>query len=317
MIKSITRVAGVDVGKEKLSVCLLPDGECFEVANDPAGISQLVARCLEAGIERAVMEATSIYHKACSQALAKAGLDVAVLQPLQVRAFAALNLQWAKTDAIDAKLLAKLGLILDTVAPLPAPRMEGLAEQLTYLEQLDRLAAWLKTTRERFADKAILKDIDGNIKRCGRQQKSMLGKLVKQIQAHKDLARRMELLISIPAVAERTAVTLIVRMPELGSITREQAASLAGLAPMNHDTAGRKGERHIRGGRAKVRKSLFMAAFAGAMQWNPLLKRYYQKRRANGLDHTPAVVACARKLLEIANAVLARGTPWVEREVMP
>jgi transposase len=317
MSKSITHVAGVDVGKEKLSVCLLPDGERFEVSNDQAGISQLVKRCREAGIQRAVMEATSIYHKACSQALSKAGIEVAVLQPRQVKAFAMLNLQWAKTDEIDAELLAKLGLILDAVAPLPTAKIEGLAEQLTYLEQLDELAAWLKTTRERFRSKAILKELDGNIKRCGKQQKAMLGKLVKEIEADKDLASRMALLLSIPAIAKRTAVSLIVRMPELGSITREQAASLAGLAPMNDDTAGRKGERHIRGGRAKVRKALYMAAFAGAMQWNPILKRYFQKRRAKGLDHTPAVVACARKLLEIANAVLKRGTPWEEREVMP
>jgi transposase len=112
--------------------------------------------------------------------------------------------------------------------------------------------------------------------------------------------------------------TLIVRMPELGTITREEASSLAGLAPLNKDSGKQEGERHIHGGRKRVRKAIFMAALASAMKWNPQLVDFYAKRKAKGMSHKPAIVACARKLLTMANAVLKRGTPWQKtREVMP
>lgn len=317
MTKSITHVAGVDISKHTLSVCLLPDGECLELANDAHGHKQLAARCQAAGIERAVMESTSVYHKACSQSLAKAGLEVAVIQPLQSNAFAALNLQHAKTDKLDAALLARLGCILENITPLPSLQIEALAERLTYLEQIEERIAQIRTTRERFRDKAILKAIAADIRRLGKQRASLLTQLLKAIRADDAMARRLSLLVSIPGLGERTAVTLIVRMPELGAIDREEAASLAGLAPNTRDSGQKQGEAHIHGGRVRVRKSLFMAAFAGAMHWHEGLKRFYAKRRAKGLAHTPAIVACARKLLTMANAVLKRGTPWINNEVMP
>jgi transposase len=318
MTKSITHVAGVDISKEKLSVCLLPEGEVFELANDAQGHGVLIERCRAARTQRVVVESTSIYHKACSQALGKAGFEVAVLQPLQAKAFAALKLKRAKTDRIDAELLAGLGLILDAVAALPSLELEALAETLTYLEQLDELTAWTKTTRERFQDKVILKTIDADIKRLARQRAALVAKLLKAIRKDEAMARRLELLVSIPGLGERTAITLIVRMPELGTITREEASSLAGLAPLNKDSGKQEGERHIHGGRKRVRKAIFMAALASAMKWNPQLVDFYAKRKAKGMSHKPAIVACARKLLTMANAVLKRGTPWQKtREVMP
>jgi transposase len=126
-----------------------------------------------------------------------------------------------------------------------------------------------------------------------------------------DLAQRLVLVESIPGIGPRTATTLVLRMPELGQVTREQAAALAGLAPFDDDTGQHSGERHIAGGRAPVRKALFAASLAAAFHWNPTLIAFYRRLRDKGKAHTEVLIACARKLLVYANTVLTRGTPWV------
>jgi transposase len=155
----LRRVAGIDIGKDTVSVCLLPDGEYLDVTNDAKGITALVKRCKAALIERVAMESTSIYHKACARALSDAGIEVAVLQPVQVKAFARFKLQRAKTDEIDAVILASVALALDEVVPLHSAQIDALAEHMTFLEQLDESIAWNKTRRERFTNAALLKSL--------------------------------------------------------------------------------------------------------------------------------------------------------------
>lgn len=310
-------VAGIDTGKAELHVHLLPSDETFVVKNTAEGVAALVARCRKAGVARAVIEATSIYHRAAARALADAGIETAVVQPRQSRAFAQAVLQWAKSDAIDAWVLARFAQVIDAARPLAPRQIEAFSEALAFIEHLEARTAWLKTSRERFADRRLLKSIDADIKRLERSRKAHLRTLEASLRKDGGLAQRLDLLLSIPCIAERTALGLLIRMPELGSITREQAASLVGLAPVVRDSGNAKGERHIYGGRARVRKTLFMAAFTGAMQWNRELKACYRRLLARGKHHTEAVVACARKLLIFANTVLARKTPWIKTEVMP
>ena len=136
--------------------------------------------------------------------------------------------------------------------------------------------------------------------------------IAKHLRGHADLAGRLELVLSIPGIGERTALALIIRMPELGQISREEAAALAGLAPFDDDSGKYKGQRHIAGGRGRLRRSMFAAALPAAFRWNKALIALYARLRASGKTHKVALIACARKLLIYANTVVQRGTPWTE-----
>ena len=141
-------------------------------------------------------------------------------------------------------------------------------------------------------------------------------RLAEVLRAHADLARRLALVMSVPGIGERTALTLIIRMPELGRVSREEAAALAGLAPFDDNSGQHRGQRHIAGGRGRVRRALF-AALPAAFHWNPALIALYDRLKAKGKAHKAALTACARKLLIYANAVVQRGTPWREQTATP
>lgn len=311
-------VAGIDTGKAKLHVCLLPAGERFAVDNGPSGIAALVERCRAAGVVRAGIEATSIYHRAAAKALREAGIETAELQPRQARGFAVALLKRAKNDTIDAFVIARLVAALNGPwKQPPEASLEALAEALTFIDMLDDRLVVLKTQRERFSSPRFLSSLDKQIKALARQQHAELRCLIARVRRNQPMSDKLDLLLSIPTLGERTAVGLLVRMPELGSMTREQAAALLGVAPFDDASAKRDGQRHIAGGRARLRKTVYMAAFAGSQRWNPELKRFYERLRAKGKAHTAAVIACARKLIILANAVLMRQTPWQDRRGTP
>ena len=146
-----------------------------------------------------------------------------------------------------------------------------------------------------------------------RQAPPQIRDIAKRLRAHSDLARRLDLVLSIPGIGERTALALIIRMPELGCISREEAAALAGLAPFDDDSGKHRGQRHIAGGRGRLRRSLFAAALPAAFRWNKALVALYARLNARGKAHNAALIACARKLLIYANTVVQRGTPWTEK----
>lgn len=318
MVDRSMKVAGIDTGKSELCVCLLlPEEVRFSVRNDARGIAALVARCREAGVERAALEATSIYHRKAMLALAQAGIEAAEVQPRQVRRFAEALLKWAKTDAIDALVIARFAQVIDTPRQGFSEAMQDLAEHLTYIEQIEERRAWLKTTLERFTSAPFRRQIETDIKALDKRCRAALRKLEARLRAEASLAARLDLLLTIPGIAERTALGFLIRMPELGSLSREQAAKLAGLAPLNDDSASHQGERHIFGGRDRFRRTAFNAAFSACVHWNKDLNTFYRHLLANGKPHTKAVTACARKLVILANTILARGTPWKDREVMP
>ena len=152
-----------------------------------------------------------------------------------------------------------------------------------------------------------------DMERLKTRRNKMIARLLFALRTHEDLARRLELVGSIDGIGPRTALAFIIRMPELGRMSREQAAALAGLAPFVHDSGDRKGERHIAGGRDRLRKSVYAAALPAAFRWNAQLKALYKRLTRAGKPHKLALVACARKLVIFANTVLARGTEWSPR----
>ncbi|MFZ5675510.1 MAG: IS110 family transposase [Pseudomonadota bacterium] len=311
-------VAGIDTGKAKLHVCLLPAGERFSVNNNQAGIARLAACCIAAGVMRAGIEATSIYHRAALKALREAGIETAELQPRQARGLAVALLKRAKNDTIDASVIARLVEVLNGPWKQPPPaHLEALAEALTYIDMLDDRIVVLKTQCERFTSRRLLDRFGKEIKAREKRQRNELRRLMARLRIDQAMSDNLDLLLSIPCLGERTAIAISVRMPELGSMTREQAASLLGVAPFDDQSAERDGRRHIAGGRARLRKTVFMAAFSGSQRWNGDLKRFYEHLRAKGKPHNAAVVACARKLIILANAVLKRKTPWQDRRGTP
>ncbi len=188
--------------------------------------------------------------------------------------------------------------------------MAPLAQRLTMIEQLTEDVAQLKTRREACRDTRIRAFWKQEIDRLKRLLQGELKQLVAAIREHRDLADRLDLIASVDGVGLRTAVAILVRMPEIGRVSREQAAAIAGLAPYDDDSGKRRGLRHIKGGRQRLRQSLYAATLPAAFYWNTQLKALYKRLIAAGKTHKLVLVACARKLLIFVNTVVARGTPW-------
>lgn len=303
--------AGIDIGKTWLDVALANAPEHWRLANDADGHAALIARLLERRIARVGLEASGGYERAVTAALRAAGFEVILFQPRQVRAYAVYRLGRAKNDVIDARLIAACTAAYDKpVRPAPDARLTALAEPMRLVEQIEDDIVRLKTRREAYRDERIRAQLGEEIKRLKAARKSEMRQIKAALCMHPDLARRLALVVSVPGLGERTALTLLVRMPELGAISREEAASLAGLAPFDEDSGNHRGPRHITGGREPVRTALFAAALPAAFRWNQALIGLYQRLTQRGRSHAQALIACARKLLIYANTVLARGTPW-------
>ncbi len=314
MGKHSIKAAGIDTGKMKLDIALHPTGDRLELANDAAGHQALIAWLRARDVERVGIEASGGYEKAVTAALRLAGFVVVVFQPIQVRAFAGFELQRAKNDRIDAALIAKCTALYEELREAPDLRLEPLAEALTLIDQLGEDIARWKTRREGYRQVEQRGWADTEIKRLTRLRNLERARLLRAIREHADLARRLRLMLSVPGIAEPTALTLLIRMPELGRLSREQIAALAGLAPFDHESGRFKGQRRIAGGRARVRRALYAAAFPAAQRWNPQLVAFYKRLMHKGYSHKHALVACARKLLVMVNAVLTRGTPWIQHQ---
>lgn len=312
MANDSTKAAGVDVGKAWLDAATAEGAERLRVSNDERGWAELLGWLSALGVGRVGMEATGGYEQGLAWALREAGLEVRVLQPGQVRAFAVFRLRRAKTDPLDAVLIAQATAAGSShgQAVAPDPRLAPLAERLTLIEQIEEDLVRAKTRLESFRQERQRTLAQTEIARLKARRGQEIDALVEALKAMSDIAQRLELALSVPGVGPRTALALILRMPELGQISREQAASLAGLAPFNNDSGKRRGERHIQGGRSRLRTSLYAAALPAAFRWNPALGQLYKRIRAKGKPHKLALVACARKLLTFVNSVLQRGQPW-------
>jgi transposase len=313
MRETITIAAGIDVAKAKLDVALAGRRQFWQVPNTPAGFGDLVRLLRRHKVTRIGLEATGGYERDAAAHLRQHGFAVVVLQPIQVRAFAQSVLCRAKNDRIDAALIAACVAHRTTLRAPPDPRLAPFADRLTFIEQIEEDVARIKVRLEHVRDAALRRLMIEDIKRLAARRAAMLAAIEDDLRRHDDLARRLDLLLTIDGIAERTALALLIRMPELGTLSREEAACLAGLAPFDRDSGQRSGERHIAGGRGRLRKSLYSAALPAAFRWNKHLVDLYRRIVAGGKAHKLALIACARKLLIFANTVLARGTPWISK----
>lgn len=302
--------AGIDVNKAWLDIALTSEVKSWREKNTAEGHANLVRLLKNKGIERVGLEATGHYEAPVAEALRAAGLVVIVFQPRQVKAYGVFKLKRAKNDRIDAQLIAQCTRAVDNVWDAPDPRLAPFAEHLTRIEQIEEDLARAKIRRERFRDEHCLAQLNDDIVRLKALKNAELKRLGDEVRAQADFAHKMKLLLSIPGIGERTALALLIRMPELGRLSREEAAALLGVAPFVHQSGRFKGESHTGGGRARVRTSLFAAAQAAARQWNPALIDLYDRLVKKGKPHAVAMVACVRKLVVYANTVLARNKPW-------
>lgn len=308
-----TVCAGIDTGKHKLDAAIDGSAERLQIDNSPEGYRSLSAWLRQRRVEHIGIEASGGYEQAVVSFLRADGLVVIVFQPVQVRAYAKFVLQHAKNDNIDAVLIARCTAATTDIREPPDPRLVLLAQHLTMIEQLTEDVSQLKTRREACREERIREFWKREINRLKVLLNSELKQLVAAIHEHRDLSDRLDLIASVDGVGLRTAVAILVRMPEIGRVTREQAAAIAGLAPYDDDSGLRRGSRHIKGGRTRLRHSLYAATLPAVFYWNAPLKAVYQRLIAAGKTHKLALVACARKLLIFVNTVVARGTPWTAK----
>ena len=304
-------VAGIDIAKVKLDVAFGALGELAVFANDGVGCRALCRALVARGIARVGVEASGGYERRIVSAMRLAGLEVIVFQPLQVKAYAAFIGQKAKTDALDARLIAACASQVKAAKGMPPdPQFAIFGEHLTLIEQIEDDLVRAKTRREAFLQPVLQRKIEADIQRLTRARAREIASLLKAIRQHEALAHRLALIASVDGIGPRTALALLIRMPELGSLSREQAAALAGLAPFDKQSGNKDSQRHIQGGRARLRRSLYAAALPAAFQWNKALIALYQRLTEKGAHHKKALIACARKLLIFANAVVQRDKPW-------
>jgi transposase len=311
MAKPSIITAGIDTSKAKLDIAIHGGSAAFCVTNDATGWKEASVKLKRAGVGRVGIEATGGYERGVTRHLQSAGFTVIVMQPVQVKAFAKLHLKRAKNDRIDALLIAACTHVLDAGNKLPPdPRFDALADHLTFIEQVEEDVVRIRTRLEHIYDKRLRRIAEAEIKRLNKRCDDERERLLAALRQHDDLAARFDLVESVPSIGARTALCIVIRMPELGQVSREEIAALAGLAPFVQQSGKHTGEAHIGGGRSRVRRALYIAALPGAFRWSPELKALYERLIARGKSHKCALTACARKLLIFANTVVERGRPW-------
>jgi len=300
---------GIDVSKEQLDVLVRPGGELMQWGNDAAGIAALAQKMVSLAPTVVVMEATGGYEMDAALGLTRAGVPVAIVNPAQVRSFAKATGRLAKTDALDAEAIAHFA---EAVKPVPRPLPDEEARELIgHVMRRQQLLEMLSQERNRMGLahasqrkgiakhiawlKSELDDTDATLKRLIRKS---------PIWREKD-----DLLQSVKGVGPQLSAMLMTRLPELGYLNRKKIAALVGVAPFNRDSGTMRGHRAIQGGRADVRKTLYMAAVV-SIRHNPALRAFYTRLRTAGKPAKVALTAVMRKLLCVLNAMLKTRTPW-------
>jgi transposase len=307
--KELRMFVGIDVSKDVLDVAVRPDPKAWQVKNDDAGLQALCSSLLEVSPELVVLEATGGYESAAVAALATAGLPVVVVNPRQVRDFAKATGKLAKTDALDAEVLA---LFAERVRPEVRELTTEAAQELEdLLSRRRQILEMLQAERNRLehAKGAVRKDLLEHIRYLEKRLVRVDSDLDQRVRESPFWRARDELLRSVPGVGPGLSRTLIADLPELGSLSRQEIAALAGVAPLNRDSGRSRGRRSTWGGRASVRAALYMAAVAST-RWNPVIQEFYLRLRATGKPAKVALVACMRKLLVILNSMVRHNRPW-------
>jgi transposase len=303
-------VVGIDVAKDRLDVRVRPSGETFVVARTAAGIEDLTERLQKLAPRIVAIEATGGFETVVAAGLAAAALPVIVVNPAQVRAFAQALGRRAKTDPIDAAVIAHFVEATQAVPrPLPDEATRLLADLIARRRQIVEMMTAEGQRERRLTNKRLIKSIARLRKALEKELTELDDEIDDYVRGSPVWAEKEDLLASVPGVGPVIARTLIAELPELGSLDRRKVAALVGLAPWTRQSGQWRGKSFIGGGRKSVRKALFMAAMVAARH-NPILKRFRDKLVAAGKPKLVAIIAVARKLLIILNAILRDKTPW-------
>lgn len=309
----IAQTIGVDISKDTLDVHLHPAGAARQFSNNAKGLKALIAWLEESQVSRIVFEPTGAYHHAFERRLGQAGLPLVKVDPYQARRFAEAIGRRAKTDAVDAAMLARSSALMELQArPIVSETLDAMKELLAARRALvkDRAAA---LNRDQMHRSPLLKRLAvQRLRQIKRQLAALDAALRAQCTADPTLKTRFDILVSIPGIGEITALTLLIEMPELGTIENKCVASLAGLAPIARDSGQRGGKRFIRGGRAHLRQALYMPALV-AIRFNAAMKEKYQVFIAAGKPPKVALIAIMRKLAILANALLRDQREWTQK----
>jgi transposase len=301
---------GVDVSKHTLDVSLLPAEQHLSLAYDEAGLATLIGRLPPPGECLIVVEASGGYQRRLVAELVDAGHQVAVVNPRQVRDFARGLGILAKTDRIDARVLARFGQhVRPRAVDPPSPQQTELQQLVAHRRQLIELRTAQSNRRETMTSPAVRRSLEQTLRHLDQQLQKVEQQIARLVESDDDWKAKSELLRSVPGVGPVTAHTLLADLPELGRLNRQAIASLAGLAPFNRDSGQHRGARSIWGGRAQVRSGLFMAALA-ARRSNPWLRTFAQRLEERGKPFKVVMTACMRKLLVILNTLLRNNSPW-------
>lgn len=303
-------VAGIDVSKNRLDVHVAPLGEAFQLGNDHAGVTALVERLGGLGAKVVALEATGGFESLAVAALSVAGLAVIVVNPAQVRAYANALGKRAKTDPLDAAVIAAfVDATRPEIRPLRDAETKALGELVTRRRQIVQMIVAEENRARTATARHALKSIKRLLAALRRELASLDADMDDHIRKSPIWRVKEKLLSSVPGVGPTVARTLIAEMPELGTLDRRQIASLAGLAPWTRQSGQWRGKRFIGGGRGRVRAVLFMAALV-AIRHNPVLKAFRNRLVTAGKPKIVAVVATMRKLLTILNAIIRDNKPW-------
>lgn len=302
--------AGIDVCKDWLDVHVHPSGLTLRVSNDRFGLKRLKRVLAALPVARIVMEATGKHHRAAQRSLHAAGLAVAVVNPLRARLFAEAAGQIAKTDTIDARLLAVMGAALEPAETPPSP---AALEELCELVNARTAATAERTALSNRLTAAGTAFLRAELRRrrgaCQRHVERLDAEIRRRILAQPDMARRHAILCSIPGIGPVTAAIFLAGLAELGACSGKQAAMLAGVAPLANDSGDRSGRRAIRGGRMQVRNAVYMAALS-ASRYNPDLAAFARRLEKAGKRPKVVLVAVMRKLVVLANTLITQNRLW-------
>jgi len=310
MNDSVNLCVGIDVSKSALDIHVLPERRTFQVSNSSAGHAQLLTRLPAPGTCRIVLEATGGYERRLVGELVAAGHFVSVANPRQVRDFAKAHGILAKTDRIDAQVIARFA---RDVKPRPVAQTSQKQGELDQLVTRRRQLLQLRTAEtNRLQDgltklvrQSVQRSIDALTKDLVRIDRAIL----ELVQSDDDWKHRFELLKTVPGVGDVTAAALVAELPELGHLNRQQISALVGVAPYPDDSGRHSGKRFVRGGRKTLRSTLYMAALSASIH-NPILKQFAQRLKAHGKAAKVVLTACIRKLLVILNTMVKNNTPW-------
>jgi transposase len=302
---------GIDLSKQWLDAHLLPSGQTWHVATDPAAL-ELWAEALPHGLTLVVMEATGGLETAVAAVLAHRGFPVAIVNPRQMRDFARALGRLAKTDRLDARVIA---LFAERIRPVPRPlkdeQQRELDELLARRRQLIEMLAAEKNRLTQAHSKRVRTSIAKTIQWLERQIAGRDKEIDGLIKASPLWRERDDLLRSVPGIGPVTARTLAADLPELGQLSRRQIGALAGVAPFTHQSGRWHGQSFCSGGRAAVRTALYMATLT-ATRCNPVIRRFFERLKGQGKPHKVALVACMRKLLVALNAMLRNNKKWLQ-----